>query len=286
MAPLSPTVARWELMLRIKRRRTEFDVSASVIAKELGFTLSYWSKVEKERILAEDKLRKLMSLLEFDPDERAEMLRLREIAKRRGWWSEYAGMLSEEVMRLYGLEHGAQSIRSYTSILIPGLLQTEDYARAVIANDRARIRQVEIDRWVEVRMRRQRRLTESEPLRVTAIVNEAALTQRTGGTTILKDQLRHLLSVTETHADTVDVRVIPFDAPGGVLLTGASFHLLGFERALLPDVAWTETLVHLGVIEESEPVRHLGTMFATTLTEHALPRNESITLIERRLAAL
>ncbi|MBF6464564.1 helix-turn-helix domain-containing protein [Nocardia beijingensis] len=286
MAPLSPTVARWELMLRIKRRRTEFDVSASVIAKELGFTLSYWSKVEKERVLAEDKLRKLMSLLEFDPEEREEMLRLRDIAKRRGWWSEYADLLSDEVIRLYGLEHGAQSVRSYTSILVPGLLQTEDYARAVIANDRARIRQVEIDRWVEIRMRRQKRLLGPDPLQVTAIVNEAALSQRTGGVTVLQSQLRHLLSILETHADTVDIRVIPFDAPGGALLTGASFHLLGFKNALLPDVAWTETLVHLGVIEEAEPVRHLTTMFGTAFTEHALPRNESITVIERRLAAL
>ncbi|MGK8520872.1 helix-turn-helix domain-containing protein [Nocardia asteroides] len=286
MAPLSPTVARWELMLRIKRRRTEFDLSASVIAKELGFTLSYWSKVEKDRVLAEDKLLKLMSLLEFDPAEREEMLRLRDIAKRRGWWSEYAGLVSDEVLRFYGLEHGARDVRSYTSILIPGLLQTEDYARAVIANDRARIRQVEIERWVEIRMRRQARLTGSEPLRVTAIVNEAALTQRTGGVAVLKGQLRHLLSVIQTRAETVDIRVVPFDAPGGALLTGASFHLLGFDNALLPDVAWTETLVHFGVIEEVEPVRHLATMFGNTLAEHALPRNETVTLIENRLAAL
>lgn len=103
MAPLSPTVARWELMRRIRRRRNEFDVSASVVAKELGFTLSYWSKVEKERVLAEDKLKKLMRLLEFDPAEREEMLRLRDIAKQRGWWSGYAGLLSDEVTRLYGL---------------------------------------------------------------------------------------------------------------------------------------------------------------------------------------
>ncbi|MGQ4596994.1 Scr1 family TA system antitoxin-like transcriptional regulator [Nocardia sp. R6R-6] len=286
MAPLSPTVARWELMLRIKRRRTEFDVTGSVIAKELGFTLSYWSKVEKERVLAEDKLRKLMNLLEFDPDEREEMLRLREIAKRRGWWSEYAELLPDDVARFYGLEHGADVIRSYTSILIPGLLQTEDYARAVIANDRARIRQVEIDSWVEVRMRRQKRLAGVEPVRLTAIVNEAALTQRTGGVEVLKGQLRHLISVVEKRCDVVDIRVIPFDAPGGSLLTGASFHLLGFDSALLPDVAWTETLVHLAVIEDGASVRHLSTMFGNALTDHALPREESIALIERRLGAL
>ncbi|MBF6297904.1 helix-turn-helix domain-containing protein [Nocardia amamiensis] len=286
MAPLSPTVARWELMLRIKRRRTEFDVTGAVIAKELGFTLSYWSKVEKDRILAEDKLRKLMDLLEFDADERAEMLRLREIAKRRGWWSEYAGLLSDEVARLYGLEYGAHNIRSYTSILIPGLLQTEEYARAVIAVDRARIRQVEIDRWVEVRMRRQERLTGAEPVQLTAIVNEAALTQRTGGVDILKGQLLHLLSVADKRSDAVDIRVIPFDAPGGALLTGASFHLLGFDSALLPDVAWTETLVHLGVVEDGESVRHLSTMFGNALAEHALPRIESMAVIERILGAL
>ncbi|MFQ6326546.1 helix-turn-helix domain-containing protein [Nocardia sp. CWNU-33] len=286
MAPLSPTVARWELMLRIKRRRSEFDVSASVIAKELGFTLSYWSKVEKERILAEDKLKRLMSLLEFDPAERDEMLRLREIAKQRGWWSSYAGLLSDEVSRLYGLEYGAHNIRSYASVLIPGLLQTEDYARAVIANDTARVRQVEIDRWVELRMRRQQRLTGAEPLYFTALVGEAALTQRTGGTEVLKGQLRHLVSIVQELRDSVDIRVIPFDAPGGALLAGASFHLLGFENMLLPDVGWTETLVHLGVIEDAEPVRHLSTMYANTIADHALPRDDSITLIERKLGAL
>ncbi|MCC3327304.1 helix-turn-helix domain-containing protein [Nocardia abscessus] len=286
MAPLSPTVARWELMLRIKRRRTEFDVSASVIAKELGFTLSYWSKVEKERILAEDKLRKLMSLLEFDPDERAEMLRLREIAKRRGWWSEYAGLLSEEVTRLYGLEHGAKHIRTYESVLIPGLLQTREYARAVFTNDLARVRRVEIDRWVEVRMRRQERLTEPDPLRLVAVIGEAAITQRTGGVEVLRGQLRHLTSLIQRYPETVDIRVVPFDAPGGVLLGGATFHVLGFESALLPDVAWSETLAQLGLIEDTEPVRHLNTMFDNALAEHAMSRTDSLALIEAKTDGL
>ncbi|MFR9766818.1 helix-turn-helix domain-containing protein [Nocardia sp. SC052] len=282
MAPLSPTVARWELMLRIKRRRTEFDVSASVIAKELGFTLSYWSKVEKERVLAEDKLRKLMSLLEFDQDERAEMLRLRDIAKRRGWWSEYAELLSDEVIRLYGLEHGAQSIRTYESVLIPGLLQTREYAQALFTNDLARVRRVEIDRWVEVRMRRQERLAGPDPLRLLAVIGEAAITHRTGGGDVLRGQLRHLASLIERYPESVDIRVIPFDAPGGVLLSGATFHVIGFENPLLPDVAWSETLVQLGLIEETELVRHLNTMFDSALAEHAMSRTDSLRLIEAK----
>lgn len=286
MAPLSPTVARWELMLRIKRRRTEFDVTGAVIAKELGFTLSYWSKVEKDRILAEDKLRKLMSLLEFDADEREEMLRLREIAKRRGWWSEYAGLLSDELARLYGLEYGAQRIHTYESVLIPGLLQTRDYARALYANDVARVRRVEIDRLVDVRMRRQERLTGPDPLRLVAVIGEAGLTHRTGGDDVLRGQLRHLASLIHRYQETVDIRIIPFNAPGGVLLGGATFHVIGFESPLLPDIGWSETLVQFGLIEDAERVGHLSIMFDNVLADHALSRTDSLALIETRANGL
>lgn len=285
MAPLSPTVARWELMLRIRRRRNKFDVSASVVAKELGFTLSYWSKVEKERILAEDKLKKLMSLLEFDPAEREEMLRLREIAKQRGWWSNYVDLLPDSHVRLYGLELGAQTIRTYESVLVPGLLQTADYARALMVNDVARIRQVDVDRLVQVRLRRQQRLITEDPLHLTAIVNEAALTQQIGGPEIRQGQLRHLAAMVEQRPDTIDVRVIPFEAAGGGLLGGATFHLLGFDNPLLPDIAWTETLIRLDLIEDPEPVRHLDTLFANAMADSALPQAESLVLIERKIAA-
>lgn len=285
MAPQSPTVARWELMLRIRRRRSEFDVSAAVIAKELGFTLSYWSKVEKERILAEDKLKKLMALLEFDPAERKELLRLREIAKQRGWWRNYAALLEDDMARLYGLEFGARQLQTYESVFIPGLLQTADYARALFEND-VRIRRVEVGRWVELRMRRQQRLFDADPLRLTAIVNEAALTQRTGGVDVLAAQLRHLVSLVEQHPDTIEIRVIPFAAPGGGLLGGATFHLINFDNPLLPDVVWTETLVHRGLIEDAEPVHHISTLYATAITDHALSVRDSLVLIAAKAAAL
>ncbi|AVH21903.1 DUF5753 domain-containing protein [Nocardia cyriacigeorgica] len=286
MAPLSPTVARWELMLRIRRRRRQFDVGAPTIAKELGFTLSYWSKVEKERVLAEDKLERLMELLEFDPAERDRMRELREAAKRRGWWAEYANLLPEEVARLYGLEYGATSVRTYESLMIPGLLQTEDYARALIGNDAARIRRVEVERLVELRIRRQARLDGDAPLQLTAIVHEAALTQQIGGRDVLRGQLRHLGDVLDRHPETVDLRIVPFDAVGGALLGGATFHLLGFDSPLLPDIAWSETLIQYALIEDSEPVRHLSTMFEHARAEHALPPADSRELLERRIEAL
>ncbi|MGV9616534.1 helix-turn-helix domain-containing protein [Nocardia xishanensis] len=284
MAPLSPRVARRELMLRIGRRRKQNDVSVSAIARELGFSISYWSKVEKERVLAESKLDELMKLLDFDEAERQELHELRDVARQRGWWTNYSGLLSDEISRLYGLEHGADSARTYESILIPGLLQTADYARALIANDRARIRQVEIDRLVEIRLRRQQRLKGAEPLRLTAIVNEAALSQQIGGPEVMSDQVRHLAALIEEHVETLDLRVIPFEATGGGLLGGATFHLLGFDKSVMPDVAWTETLVHHAVIEETEPVRHLDTLFANALAEQALSREESLSVLESKIS--
>jgi transcriptional regulator with XRE-family HTH domain len=129
MAPSSPTVAGWELALRLGQRREQLGMDVQTITATLGFSRNYWSAVENERkILAEDTLRSVLNAFEFDDEEQRELVALREAAKRRGWWAPYSALLSEGTLRLYGLEHGAQGIRTYESLLIPGLLQTEDYA--------------------------------------------------------------------------------------------------------------------------------------------------------------
>ncbi len=147
--------------------RDELGIEGKAIPEALGFSRNYWSAVENERkILSEDKLTKLIDLFELDKHERRELLELREAAKQRGWWARYSGLFSDELQRFFGLEHGAQAIRTYESLLIPGLLQTEEYARAIMAADVA-IRQVEVDQRVEVRMRRQERLGDDDPLHLT-----------------------------------------------------------------------------------------------------------------------
>lgn len=281
MPPVSPTVARWELGLRLRQRREQLGTDVATITQRLNFSRNYWSAIENERkILSAEKLRTLLDLYEFDTDEQQELLELREAAKQRGWWSRYSGLFSDELLRLYGLEHGAYGIRTYESLLIPGWLQTEDYARALISSDLANIRQVEVDQRVAVRMRRQERLGGDDPLRLTAVVSEAALLQQVGGDHVLRQQLERVAEVIETSPETIQVHVIPFTATAGGVLGASTFHVIDFASAELPSLAWQETVTSQTVIESETQVRDLGMTHTQAITQ-GLDQQESLELIRR-----
>lgn len=281
MAPTSPTVARWELGLRLRQRREQLGVEVKTVTERLGFTRNYWSAIENDRkILADDKLKALLDLYEFDADEQRELLELRAMAKQRGWWAKYSGLFGDELLRLYGLEYGADSIRTYESLLIPGLLQTEAYARALIASDIANIRQVEVDQRVEVRMRRQERLTGEDPLQLTAVISEAALHQQVGGPQVLREQLLHLVSMIEARPSLVRVHIIPFAVSGGGVLGASTFHLIDFASPRLPTVAWQESVTTQGMVDDETLVRDLSITHAQALNQ-CLSAQESLELLNK-----
>jgi len=285
MPPASPTVASWELVLRLRQRRDQMGIETRTIPQTLGFSRNYWSAVENERkILSVEKLTQLLDLLEFDQDERQEMLELREVAKRPGWWTLYSGGFTPELQRLFGLEYGAQSIRAYDSLLIPGLLQIPDYAKAITSPD-VTVRQVEVDQRVEARMRRQARLDGEDPLRLTAVISQAALMQEIGGPVILRRQLDHLIETIEEHSDTIEVLVIPFTATACVLFSVGTFHLINFASPRLPTVAWQETVTVQSIIDDPIRVRDLEVSYREA-HGRALTREDSLTLIRRRVTEL
>ena len=281
MAPQSPTVAGWELGLRLRERRQELGVDVKTITEVLGFSRNYWSAIENDRkILAEEKLQMLLDQFEFDDDERKELLDLREAAKQRGWWARYSALFSDDMLRFFGLEHGTEGIRNYESMLIPGLLQTPDYARAVIGADLA-VSQVDVEQRVEARMRRQERLTAEDPVKLTAVVSQAALLQQVGGPDVQLTQLTHLAHMIEEHPNSVKVLVVPFTSPPGGLLWSSTLYLLDFASPRLPTMASYETVSQTGiVIDDEKEVRHMSMAFAEALT-CALPQQESLDLIER-----
>ncbi|QIS20892.1 helix-turn-helix domain-containing protein [Nocardia terpenica] len=286
MAPSSPIVARWELMLRLRERRKELDVSPATIAKKLRISSGYWSHIEGERnLLSEDKLTSLLELLEFDDDEKRELLQLRTAAKERGWWARYSGIIGPDLMRIIGLEHGAQTIRIYESILIPGLLQTKPYTQALITPSLANVRPAEVDQLVAVRMRRRDRLTEGDPLQLTAIIGETALVQATGGPTVLREQLEHLAAMIDQHPDTLDIRIIPFTSPEGNALGGATFRLLDFDSTKLPTLAWLEAPTSSETSDNPTLVQGLSYAF-TQAQNMALDREDSLALIKRSIRTL
>ncbi|MBF6356741.1 helix-turn-helix domain-containing protein [Nocardia higoensis] len=277
MAPVSPTVARWELVLRLRELREQHGFDSASFARQVGFTPANWSHVENgRRVLTGRTIVPVLDLLEVEGEERAELLDLLQAGKQRGWWSKSSALIGPELQRLYGMEHGAQSIRSYDSLIVPGLLQTEAYARALISAD-VMIRPVQVDQLVAIRMRRQQRLRGPDRVELTAVIGEATLLQQTGGRQTLRGQLEHLVALID-ELDTLDVRVIPFSAPDGAILGGSSFHLIDFASEQLPTFGWAESAVFGGPVEDPELVRDLGFAYLRAL-EQALSRTDSEALI-------
>ncbi|WP_282782301.1 MULTISPECIES: helix-turn-helix transcriptional regulator [unclassified Nocardia] len=277
MAPVSPTVARWELVLRLRELREQHGFDSATFAKRVGFTPANWSHVEKgRRVLTVNTIGPVLELLEVEGEEREELLALLAASKERGWWAKSSALIGTELQRYYGMEYGAEAIRSYDSLVIPGLLQTEEYARALISAD-VMIRPVQVEQLVAVRMRRQQRLFDDDRPEVTAVVGEATLRQQIGGPKVLRGQLEHLARLLDD-SDAVTVRVIPFTATAGAVLGGSSFHLLDFTAAALPTFGWVESAVFGGAVDDPDQVRDLSFAYVRAL-DQSLDRAESLEMI-------
>jgi transcriptional regulator with XRE-family HTH domain len=276
--PPSPVVANWELVIRIRERREQLGLTVKDITEPLGFTRNYWSAIENERqIIPESTLRNVLNILEFGQGDRDQLLKLRETAKDSGWWARYSALFDGSIQRLFGLEHGAQQVHCYDSILIPGLLQTADYAREIISTDTS-IRPVEVEQRVEARLHRQERLHDANPLRLTVIIGEAALRQQIGGTTVQRGQLDHLLRMIRSYPETLDFRVIPFTATACNLFGASTLSLLDFQNPRLPRIVWHETVTTWGVIADTIKVRDISMAFVEA-SEHTLDRQKTAKFI-------
>ncbi|WP_054815229.1 helix-turn-helix domain-containing protein [Nocardia arizonensis] len=277
MAPVSPTVARWELVIRLRELREQRGFDSATFARKVGFTPANWSHVEKgRRVLTTTTIGPVLELLEVDGEERAELLTLLDASKRREWWTKSSALIGPELQRLYGMEFGAQSIRSYDSLLVPGLLQTEAYTRALISAD-VMIRPVQVEQLVAIRLRRQERLRGPQRVELTAVIGEATLLQQTGGPAVLRGQLEHLAALID-ELDNIEVRIIPFAATAGAILGGSSFHLIDFAGEQLPTFGWVESAVFGGGVEDPDLVRDLGFAYLRAL-EQSLSRADSLALI-------
>lgn len=274
MAPQSAAVARWELSYRTRKRRDELGITGPQIAKELKFASTYWPKVERDqRILSEEKLTQLLQFLEFTEDEQNDLIEVRRLAGGRGWWSDYDGLFTEPQLRLFGMEYGAEEISTVESLLIPGLLQTEEYARTLITGDTAFIRQIEVQQRIDARLERQKRLSGDEPLRLNVVVSEAALRQQTGGPQVLHNQLQHLISMIEKHRETITFQILPFTSHVGAIRGCSTFHLLDFPRPSLPTLAWSEVPTHDELIDDQQRVRNLTIVFGHLQQESLSPED-------------
>lgn len=192
---------------------------------------------------------------------------------RRGWWEGYAADISGSFIDYAWLEERAQTIKSYEALVLTGLLQTEDYARAVIRAAEPEASTEQIERWVEFRMDRQAVLAKSEPPRLHVILEEAILRRPVGGSAVMRAQLRYLLEYRECPG--VEVRVLPLSVGAHASPTG-TFVL--FELAdPFPSVAYADTLAG-AVYVESDGARRFAVAW-DQLQKAALGPEESAALI-------
>ncbi|MFY1668935.1 DUF5753 domain-containing protein [Plantactinospora sp. WMMB334] len=220
-----------------------------------------------------------MQVYEIDPDEAAELERLRVAATGRAWWHQYSQLFPAEFLRFLGYEAGADQIRSYHSELLHGLLQTEAYARAVMRGGNTYVRLTEVNRRIAARMARQARLTGDNPIRFSTVLAEGVLRQQVGGPAVMREQLRHLVTLVTERPEQVQIRVMPFTV-GAYPALGGPFQILSFPSPRLPELVWQEILTSSDIIDQSDRVADYVITFEETL-ERALSSDESLALIRR-----
>ncbi|MFD7844219.1 helix-turn-helix domain-containing protein [Nocardia sp. NPDC059764] len=282
MAPVSPTIARWELMLRIGSRAEERGEKAHTLARAIDVSPQYWSKLVKGRgVLTEQKLSALVKLLEFDPDEQDELLALREDAKGSLPFAEFSALFTDPLLRYCGLESGASAMRSFENAVVSGLLQTEDYMRALMKSSGTTYRPTEAEQRLRARLHRQRRLEGPNAMRLSVVMGQASLMYQVGSPAIQRDQLHHLSVLADRHPDTLSIRVIPFEAGTSLAsLNASTFHLLSFDSPWLPVLGWMENGPLGEIVEDGRRVDALEYLFEQE-ERIALSQGESLELIDK-----
>ncbi len=272
-APISSTVQAWELGLRLREHRERLGLTAAAVGKATGIGGTNLSAIESgRRRLTAAKLGDLADAYELAGDERADLEGLRAQTERREWWYDYARLYSDDFLRLLGLEAGAEKVCEYAPDIIPGLLQTADYARAVVRAGTPYIRPVDVGPRLETRLARQVRLDGDNPLLLDVVLGEAALRQQVGDTGVMRRQLAHLLGVLNRRRDHVRIRTIPFTA-GAHPLLGSALKILSFRSNRLGDLVYQETAISGVIIDKRQVILESTASFAETfdraLDDHA-----------------
>jgi transcriptional regulator with XRE-family HTH domain len=231
-----PTVLRRLLGMQLRKLRDSRDISAAEAAKAIRGSESKISRIElgKSAIREIDVL-DLLTLYGVDPAEREQFLTLAEQASRRGWWHQFGDVLPTWFQAYIGMEESALSIRVYEPLFVPGLLQTPQYAAAVLALGDLSVGEAE--RHVLLRKERQRRFVDGT-LKLWAIIDESALRRPVGGLEILRDQLRYLISLSARRNLTLQITAL---GEGGHAAPSA-FTILRFNEQDMPDVVYVEQL--------------------------------------------
>ena len=255
-----PTVRRMLVGAQLRRLRTDKGLSREQAGEAIR--ASEWKIHRLENGQVGFKDRDIVDLLALygvdDPVEVVEFVILAREANTPGWWHQYGDLLAQWFRAFVDLEAAATLIRTYEGQFVPGLLQTEDYMRAVVGGAQLEDSPQEAERRVALRLGRQTLLERKDAPRLWAVVDEAALRRPVGGPKVMRAQLERLIEASEL--PNVTLQVLPFAAGAHPAMVGA-FSILRFTDQELPDVVYVEHLNNATYLDKRDEVeRYLDVM--------------------------
>jgi transcriptional regulator with XRE-family HTH domain len=253
-------VRRRQLMTLLRRLRDGAGLTQDDVAGRLDWHPTKVMRIETGRTAPHpNDVRVMLGLYGVtSPEQVSALVKLAQDARQRGWWYSYRDVLLNRYEFFIGLEAEASSIRNFELAMVPGLLQTEDYARALISGGPMELDATEVARRVEVRTTRQQALNREDRPQLWVIVDEAAIRRTVGGPAVMRGQLEALVKVADQARTTI--QVVPYSAgahPGQL----GPFVILGFPEPSEPEVVTMETVGGNLYVDKPEEVRLYTTAF-------------------------
>ncbi|GAA4861245.1 helix-turn-helix transcriptional regulator [Saccharopolyspora cebuensis] len=247
-----PTARRLVLGAQLRRLREASGISRDEAGYSIRGSGSKISRLELGRVgFKERDVADLLSLYGVtEESEREPFLDLVRRSNEPGWWNSYNDLMPSWFQDYVGLEESASRIQTYEIQFVPGLLQTETYARAVASQGRPEAPDAEVDRRVGLRLHRQRLLTQPRAPRLWAVIDEAVLHRPIGGRAVLRAQIEHLLQVTAL--PTISLQIVPFEL--GRSAAEGAFTVLRFAEPEIPDIVYLEHLCGALYLDKQEDV--------------------------------
>lgn len=258
--------------------RASSGLTGDVVAERLNWARSKISKLENaSQTITPTDVISMAVVYGVSEAERDELVNEVQHATERGWWLSYGDVVTaKQFDRYVDFETEAVSLANFEIDLVPGLLQTEDYVRAIARAFTPSADEAQIQHRVELRKRRQARLFADHPIEFNAVVNEAAFRQLVGGVEVMRTQLRHLARI--AHLPNVSIQMIPFEV-GAYPAMGRPFVILGFDRPEWPEVAYQENLNSCIYVEQPGEVEQYTARYAG-LRARALSKDETLRAID------
>ena len=269
MTTRTPTGRRRRLGAELRRLREDAGLTIDRVAEALECSQSKVSRIETGQVSATPRdVRDMLALYRVSDARREAMVQIAREARQPGWWQKFVDV-PDGVPAYVGLEAAATSIDVYMSLIVPALLQTADYARAVIGAVRPDLPAAEIDRRVELRLRRQALLDQDRPPALRVLLDDAVLRRPVGGAEVMAAQRRRLLADADRPA--VTLQVLPVDGGAHAGMDGP-FTIFGFPAAAERDVVALDSAADALYLENPEDVGRYRRVFQRLLPAALTPR--------------